>query len=214
MIDLRVPAAHLLTERQRHRIHQMCAPGLDDLADVTDAATDHRAEICECRQQVLLDGEQCAQMDRGRNHIVRALAHVDVIVGMHCDAGIAAGEVRDHLVGIHVGAGARAGLEYVEREVCVVPAFRHFERGLLDGCCPLGIETVEVEVGRRRGPLDQTERADELARHAQPADLEILDRTLRLRAPQRIGGHLQLAKAVSFDPETLVRHANLDARSD
>src|SRR6185436_13229135 len=62
MIDLRVPAAHLLAERQRHRIHQVRAPGLDDVANVADAATDHRTEVCERRQQVLLDGEQCAQV--------------------------------------------------------------------------------------------------------------------------------------------------------
>ena len=194
VVDLRAPAAHLLAERQRHRIHQVRAPGLDDLADVADAAADHRAEVRKRRQQVLLDREQRAQMNRRRNHVVRALAHVDVIVGMHGETGVAAGEVRDHLVGIHVAAGARAGLEDVDRELRVVPAFGDFERRLLDGGGALRIERVELEVRGRRRPLDQPERADELARHAQPADREVLDRTLRLRAPQRVGGDLQLAR--------------------
>src|SRR4051812_27869962 len=131
---------------------------------------------------------------------------------MHGNAGIAAREVRDHLVGIHVGAGAGAGLEHVERELRIVPAFRHFERGLLDGRGALGVETVEIEIRRRRGPLDQPERADELARHAQAADLEILERALRLCTPQRVGGHLQLAKAVLLSPKTIVRHSNLSTR--
>ena len=55
VIDLRAPAAHLLAERHRHRIHQVRAPGLDDLADVADAAADHRTEVSERRQQMLLD---------------------------------------------------------------------------------------------------------------------------------------------------------------
>ena len=152
-------------------------------------------------------------MNRGGNDVVRALAHVDVIVGMHGNAGVAAGEVRDHLVGIHVGAGAGAGLEDVEREVRVVTAFRDFQRRLLDGRSALGIQAVEVEIRGRRRPLDQAERADELARHAQAADRKVLDRALRLRAPQRVGRHLQLAEAVSFRSETLVRHSNLCARN-
>ena len=146
-------------------------------------------------------------MNRGGNHVVRALAHVDVIVRMHGETGIAAGEVRDHLVGIHVAAGAGAGLEDVDREVRVVPPFGDFQRRLLDRRGALGVERVELEVGGRRGPLDQAERADEVARHAQAADRKVLDRALRLRAPQRVGRHLQLAEAVSFDAESLVRHA-------
>src|SRR5688572_33490657 len=43
---------------------------------------------------------------------------------------LAAGEVRDDLVGIHVAAGARAGLEDVDRELRVVPPFRNFQRRL------------------------------------------------------------------------------------
>ena len=212
VIDLRAPAAHLLAERQRHRVHQVRASGLDDLADVADAAADDRGQIRERRQQVLLDRQQGAEMNRRRNHVVRALAHVDVIVRMHGDAGIAARDVGDHLVGIHVAAGAGAGLEHVDRELRVVPAFGDFERRLLDCRGARGVEGVEVEIGGRSRPLDQAERTDELPRHAQPADRKVLDRALGLRAPQRVGRDLQLAQAVALAPETFVRHRYLCAR--
>ena len=66
VIDLRAPAAQFLSERHRHGVHQVRAAGLHDVADVGDAAADDRAQIRQRRQQMLLDREQRAQVDRGR----------------------------------------------------------------------------------------------------------------------------------------------------
>src|SRR5262249_25449776 len=49
--------------------------------------------------------------------------------------------------------------------------------------------------------LDQAERTDELARHPQARNREVVDRALRRRAVQRVGGDLECAHAVTLDPE-------------
>ena len=65
---------------------------------------------------------------RARERIVRRLPEIDVVVGV--DRRLVAapsakplvGEVGDHLVDIHVGLGARAGLPHLEREFVVARA--------------------------------------------------------------------------------------------
>src|SRR6185369_3377233 len=47
VIYLRMPAANLLTDSQRHRVHKMREAGLDDVANIADAKPDHRYEICK-----------------------------------------------------------------------------------------------------------------------------------------------------------------------
>jgi len=114
--------------------------------------------------------------------------------------------VRDHLVRVHVAARAGARLEHIDRKLIVVLAFHDFERGLLDRRRTFGIERIELDVRRRRRPLDETERADEVARHAQTAQREIVDRALRLRAPQRVRGDLQLPQTIVLDAEVFRAH--------
>src|SRR3546814_4175294 len=55
-------------------------------------------------------------------------------------------------------------------------------------------------------------RTDETARHRPPGHREVLHRPLRLRAPQRLGGHLQFAHAVVFGPVALRGHGVLLVR--
>ncbi len=69
--------------------------------------------------------------------------------------------IGDHLVGVHVRAGARAGLENIERKMLVELSFDHFLGRLHDERAALGIEQTEIVVGLGRGPFDQTERANE-----------------------------------------------------
>lgn len=61
-------------------------------------------------------------VDGGGEDVVGGLGGVDVVVGVHGAAQPGAGEVGDHLVGVHVRGGAGPGLEHVDREVGVVPA--------------------------------------------------------------------------------------------
>ena len=71
--------------------------------------------------QVLDDRLRGGDVDRRREGVVARLAGVDVVVGVDVGAG-AGGEAGEHLVHVHVGAGARAGLEDVDREVVEVLA--------------------------------------------------------------------------------------------
>jgi hypothetical protein len=110
------------------------------------------------------------------------------------------GPVGDDLVGVHVAAGAAAGLVDDQREVVVEPSGRDLAGGLLDRRGEIGRQAVRA-VDPRGGLLDVAERVDDLERHAL-ADVEVLDRALGLRAPQSVLGHLDLAHAVALGPHT------------
>ena len=49
--DLRRPAAELLIEPHRHRIHQVRAAGLDDAGDLARLGLDRRGQMLERRQR-------------------------------------------------------------------------------------------------------------------------------------------------------------------
>ena len=71
---------------------------------------------------------------------------------------------------------------------CVVElAVDDFLRGLDDGLAELRVEPAELHVGFGGGALDDAERAHDRQRLLLPADLEIAERALRLRAPIAVG---------------------------
>ena len=92
----------------------------------------------------------------------------------------------DDLVGVHVRAGARAGLEDVDRELVVVLAVGDLGGRGDDRVGLLGVEQAEVLVHLRAGALQQAERADLGALQRPERDREVLHRPLGLRAPQRV----------------------------
>ncbi len=125
-----------------------------------------------------------------RDDVVGRLAHVHVIVRdgpAVAAAARARGAIGDHLVGVHVGRGARAGLEHVDDEVRVEArrsttssAASRMRRRARTASSPSSAFTS------RRGVLDQAERVDEAAREAIAADRKVLDGALGRRPPQRV----------------------------
>ena len=115
---LRRVAAELLAEGDRDRVHQVGAAGLDHVGELLGLRFQRLLQATHRRQQVVGHLAQRRQVDGGGEDVVGGLAHVDVIVGV----GPVAGEVGDHLVGVHVRGGAGAGLEDVDRELVVVLA--------------------------------------------------------------------------------------------
>ena len=125
-------------------------------------------QLLERRQQLLGDRQRGAQVDRGRNHVVAALAHVDVIVRMHgvppayCVARCAITSLAFMLLLVPEPVwNTSIG------KLRVVPALGDLERGLLDR------ERTHACRGRRSSRLApaaahliEPERADESARHA------------------------------------------------
>ena len=108
------------------------------------------------------------------------------------------GAVGDHLVQVHVGLRARAGLPDHQREMIVELAVDHLLRGAGDGGGAARIEQAELAVGFCGSELDDAERMDERHRHAVLADAEILPAALGLRAPITIGGDVDRTETVGL----------------
>ncbi len=106
MVNLRTPAIEFLPQRDGHRIHQVRATGLDDGTDFIRFFANALGKMFERRQQFVLHGNRGADVNTGRDYVVRALAHVDLVVRVHLGAGDVAREPGNDLVGIHVGTRA------------------------------------------------------------------------------------------------------------
>ncbi len=139
----------------------MGAAGLDDVGELGRLRLERRLQGAHRRQQVVGDLVQRRQVDGGGEDVVGGLTHVDVVVGV----GALAGEVGDHLVGVHVRGGAGAGLEDVDRELVVVLA--RPDRGAGRGDTPgqVAVEQPEGAVGLGGGGLDPAQPADHRHRH-------------------------------------------------
>ncbi len=78
------------------------------------------------------------------------------------------GAVGDHLVEVHVGLGAGAGLPDHQRKVIVELAFDHLACGADDGAGAARIEQSEFPVGLGGGEFDDAERMDDRASACDP----------------------------------------------
>ena len=168
------------------------------------------------------------QKERGDTHrrwdsVVGGLRHVDVIVGVDQlrIAALAAenldGAVGEDLVGVHVMRGACARLIDIHDEVLlpvarqrcaemVTPVLaKDLVARLDDRVGYTRIEPPSVAVGHRGGALDEHRGAHKCRVRAHPADRVVLDRTLRLRAVERLGRDLHRAERVFFDADIFRR---------
>jgi hypothetical protein len=180
LAHLRRVAGELLAERDRHGVHQVRPPRLDDVVELLRLGLERGGEGVERGQQVVLDLAERGEMDGRREDVVRALAHVDVVVRVH----VVAGERGDHLVRVHVRARAGAGLEDVDRELVVVLAARDRVSGGGDPLGLVGVEQPELGVRARSGGLDPPEPPRDGNRNRLTGDGKIGDRLPRLPAPQ------------------------------
>ncbi len=73
-------------------------------------------------------------------------------------------------------------------------AGEHFVGGRRDGVGLFSVEQAEVAIDHGAGALDGGQCHDQFVRHALGGDGEVLQRTLRLRAPQPFGGDLDGAE--------------------
>ena len=121
----------------------------------------------------------CGDVHGRRIGVVRRLAHVDMVVGMnrllgaHFTAQHLDCAVGDHLVGVHVGLCARAGLPDDKREVLVQLAVDYLLRRRDDGVTDGRVQLAERHVCACGCLLDDAERANDRQRLLFPADLEI-----------------------------------------
>ncbi len=125
-----------------------------------------------------------------------------MVVGMHRllraerRARKLAAAIGDHLVHVHVELRAAAGHPDVQREHVVVLAGQDLVAGLEDQLVRRVVEPLAGMVRIGAGLLQGRVGGDHLARHQVLADAEMLQRPLRLRAPELVGGNADLTEAV------------------
>ena len=180
LAHLRGVAGELLAEGDGHCVHQVRPARLDHVVELLGLLLQRRREGLEGGKQVVLDLAERGEMDGRGEDVVRALAHVDVVVRVH----VVAGERRDHLVRVHVRARARPRLEDVDRKLVVVLALGDRVAGGGDPLGLLGVEQAEVGVRTRGGGLDPAEPAGDGNRNRLAGDREVRDRLPRLAAPK------------------------------
>jgi len=119
--------------------------GLDDVPDFALFRAQHIAQMFERRREIALHTQGGTDMNRRRDRVIAALSHVDMIVRVHRLAQPPCRQRCNHFVGVHVRAGARARLEYVDGKVLIVPARSDICSGGVDGLGDLRIEQLEDE---------------------------------------------------------------------
>jgi hypothetical protein len=202
VLELRRPARDLLAERERRGVLQVGAPDLDDVLRGLCFFEKHVAQPPHRRHHVVSDRVCRRHVDRGGEGVVGGLALVDVVVGVDEPrlAALAAEDlaraVGQHLVDVHVGLRPAARLPHHQRELVLVLAREHLVGRCDDRLAFSLVEQLQLDVDERRGLLDQHQRADQLARHLLGRDLEVLQRALRLSAPQPVRRDRDLAEAV------------------
>ena len=94
----------------------MSTTGLDLIREQRLTLIDHPTQVGQRGNQTLVYTRHGTDMDSGRDHVVGALAHVDVIVGVNLNI-LLRRQGGDDLVHIHVSAGARPGLITINGEL-------------------------------------------------------------------------------------------------
>ena len=96
------------------------------------------------------------------------------------------GPIRHHFVGIHVVAGARAGLKGIDHEMLMMLTVDDFVSRLDDGARQLRVQQAQLHVDLGRRPLYQRHAPDESRQRLHARDREVLQRALRLRRIERL----------------------------
>ena len=203
-LDLAGVSAELLAQADRRGILQMGAPDLDDLVEGARLGVERPVQPLQGRHQLPLDHLDRRDMNGGRDHVVAGLTLVHLVVGMHQLAAARAAQqlrrtVRNHLVRIHVGGGAGAGLENVHREFGVPFPVNHLAGGFADGVGGFLFERAQRMVHAGRGVFYETHGSDERSGKAQVADREVFNGAGGLDAIVGIGRYGQFAHRVAFD---------------
>ena len=118
-------------------------PDLTSPSKATASLRELRLEELKRGDQLLLEREPPRDVDRRRDHVVRGLSEVHLVVRVHCGARILEAPCREachHLVRIHVRRGARPRLVDVDDEFPVPDPVADFRGGRLDRRGDPGLE--------------------------------------------------------------------------
>src|SRR5271156_6645087 len=123
---------------------------------------------------------------------------MDGLLAAHFAAGHFYGAIGDHLVDVHVGLGAAAGLPDAQWEMIVELAGDDLVGGLGDELRFFWGELAQVLIYEGGGFFEDAEGADEFRRHGVFADVEVDQGAGGLGTVVAVGGDVDLAHAVGF----------------
>src|SRR5215472_3375663 len=113
-------------------------------------------------------------------------------------AGKLAATIRNDLVHVHVELRTASRHPYVQRKHIFVLSGKDLVTGLCDQSVAMAVESRSGVVGVGSGFLQRGVRCDHLPRDQVLTDAEVLQRALRLSAPEFISRNVNLAEAVSL----------------
>ena len=192
-------AAELLAERDRGGVHEVRAAGLHRVLPQLGLRLEGDGEVVERGDERVDERLRDGDVHGGREHVVRRLRGVHVVVRVHVRTEDAGGESGEHLVHVHVRRRAGARLVGVDRELTVVGTGGHLVGGLGDRVGDGPVEGSQLLVRECSGLLDARERGDLGGLQALARDREVLDGALRLCAIERVHGNPHLAHGVVLD---------------
>src|SRR2546423_14505534 len=108
------------------------------------------------------------------------------------------GPIREHLVAVHVVRGTGTGLVGIDHEVIAMPTREYLVSRPGDRVGESGVEPAGFSVRQRGGFLDPNDGVNEGWMWAEIGNREVLSRAFGLDAPQRLGGHRQVAERITF----------------
>ena len=198
-------AVESLAEGHRHGVLQLRAAHLEHVGELFALAGKGGDQLHEVFAQFEVRGIK-SEVDRRRVGVVGRLRAVDMVVG-RAVLVFAAGvphdlqrTVGDHLVGVHVGGGARTALNHVHGEEFVEFALHDFTAGLRNGVEKLVRKQPHVVIGDGGAQFHDRQPPDKEGILAQPelADREILQPAHGLHAVQYVFRHLNTPKQVAL----------------
>ena len=181
--------------------------GATDLHDIPEGHrffVERGPQRLQRREQFFPQGDQRRDVHGGGKHIVRALAFIDIVIGVDFSrhppltAEQFTGAVSQHLVHIHIALGAGTGLPDSQRELLGVFSGQYFVSGGDDRPGFLRRQQAKILIDLRRRPLGQREGIYQFPGHFFGRDAEMLQRTLGLGAPEFIGRDVDGAHRVFF----------------
>jgi hypothetical protein len=204
VIDLRRIAAEFLPQSEGSGVLHMRTPDLEHILKRLSLFFERLVESGKRWVEPVGDFFGGRDVHRRGEGVVGGLAEIDVIVGVNRGLGAElstenlAGPIRDHLVQVHVGLGAGAGLPNHQGKMTVKLAVHDFVRRGGDRLRQGLVQAPELQIGQRGGLFQQRHGADQGFRHVLVADLEVLARTLGLRPPIAVAWDLDRPKRVRF----------------
>jgi|GEM_PF-2443759 len=205
--------ARNLPERHRHRVLQLRAADLQHVLELDCLGLERTTQFDHRREQPL-DAEPGRHAQSGGVDVVRALRRVHVVVRVQLvvsalgEAHVFERAVGDHLVRVHVGAGAGAALDHVDHELLVQRTADEIVAGLHDGAGARRVDHAQFGVRLRGGLLHESQRTHEFGhlRHGLARDRKVVHGTRGVNSPIRGEWDRHFTEEVVFDAVRSSRH--------